>query len=734
MSGLIKIFSWSLKRRLIAAFIVPACLVLIAGISGLHFLRSVSKETRSVTDVATPIIQAAQKLNAVLYDMGRAGFAALQSDDAATMEEQSKHLVKLSSEFAAELANVEKLTKENLLVLGGGSPDSSQMTGRGTSPKEELSLAKAGSTEKDFSKAASTAVEGRLSYHKKREEVRQKTDEMLNEVSESEKLLQRIKHGVEADFASSEERAKTQVQSRSASVDELNSIIQNFYDADFPILEATYKLQQQLREFRDTIQLFLLGESAERLAELSKSCDAKIAEMNSRVNRTVRRGVSNEVRDELAQFQQRLLKLKEVVLGDKGLFSVYNASLEARSIAESSEKVMMNSLRECETTINQFTVRVNQINASLNTAAKAKIDNTSSLAQTWAMIIAVVGFGISIVLGLFLAGNLSGPIQRLAKQASLVSDGDLTLEIDSHRRSDEVGVLSQAFANMVKSLRTQTRKIGEGVGILASSAREISATVAQMNESVSRASSAIAETTSTAEELRQGGGLSAEKAKMVAETAQEAVRASKQGTEATKDTIIKMSLIREQMTSVNDTVVKLNENTLVIGTIVRTVQDLADQSNLLAVNASIEAARAGESGKGFSVVAQEIKSLADQSKGATKHISGILEEINKSVNRVVMATEQGSKAVLDGVEQSKQSADCIRELEALVVKSSEAASIIDATTAQQFTGIDQVVAAMSNIEVVMNQLVAVSSQLKSGASGLSDLGDDLNGLVEKYKS
>ncbi len=395
---------------------------------------------------------------------------------------------------------------------------------------------------------------------------------------------------------------------------------------------------------------------------------------------------------------------------------------------------MRDSLRNCETTINQFTGRVNEINASLNAAAKVKINETLSQAQTWAITIALVGFAVSVFLGLILAGNLSRPIRRLAEQVSLVSQGDLRLELESQHRGDEIGVLSKAFSNMVESLRSQTGQINEGVGILASSVKEISVTVAQLTENVARASSAVTETTSTAEELRQAGKLSAEKARVVAETAQEAVKASVQGTGATKDTIMKMTLIREQMSSVGDTVVRLNENTLAIGTIVQTVQDLADQSNLLAVNASIEAARAGDRGKGFAVVAQEIKSLADQSKKATEHIGTILGEITKSVDGVVMATEQGSKAVRDGVEQSNQSAESIRELEALVVKSSQAASVIDASTSQQFTGIDQVVSAMGSIEDVMHQLVAVSSQLKSGASRLSELGDGLNTLSERYKS
>ncbi len=421
-------------------------------------------------------------------------------------------------------------------------------------------------------------------------------------------------------------------------------------------------------------------------------------------------------------------------MGDEGLFALHRSSIAAESVAKSSQKQMNESLKACEMVIGQFIAHVSEMNASLNTSAKKKISEALSRAQVWAIGIAAVGFGLSALLGLVVAGSLSKPIRRLADQASLVSKGDLTLDIEAQHRLDEIGVLSQVFANMVDSLRAQTRQIAQSVNVLAGSAGEMSATASQVSESLARASSVITETTSTAEELRQAGRVSAEKAKQVSETAQEAVQASTQGTEAANETIAKMNLIKEQVTSISDTVLRLNENTLTIGTIIQTVQDLSDQSNLLAVNASIEAARAGDQGKGFAVVAQEIKSLADQSRKGTEQIGSILEEITKAVSGVVMATEQGHKAVQEGVEQPMRSADSIRELEVIVARSSQAASVIGVSTSQQFTGIDQVVEAMSNIEEVMRQLVAASSQLKSGASGLSELGNDLNTLVQKYKS
>jgi methyl-accepting chemotaxis protein len=123
------------------------------------------------------------------------------------------------------------------------------------------------------------------------------------------------------------------------------------------------------------------------------------------------------------------------------------------------------------------------------------------------------------------------------------------------------------------------------------------------------------------------------------------------GKQSVQASIEAMHRIQEHMASIAESIVRLSEQGQTIGEIIATVNDLAEQSNLLAVNAAIEAAKAGEQGKGFAVVAQEVKSLAEQSKQATAQVRTILNDIQTAMSAAVMATEQGSKAVDAGVKQ-----------------------------------------------------------------------------------
>jgi methyl-accepting chemotaxis protein len=160
------------------------------------------------------------------------------------------------------------------------------------------------------------------------------------------------------------------------------------------------------------------------------------------------------------------------------------------------------------------------------------------------------------------------------------------------------------------------------------------------------------------------------------------------------------------------------------------VGDLADQSNLLAVNAAIEAAKAGEHGRGFAVVAQEVRILAERSKAATSEIRTILGDIEKSTTAAVLATEQGTRAVEAGMKQASESGDVIRNLAKTIEDSAISASQIVVSSRQQVLGMDQTTQAMESIRQASNQNAAGSTQLRQAASSLASVAETLARLVE----
>jgi len=325
--------------------------------------------------------------------------------------------------------------------------------------------------------------------------------------------------------------------------------------------------------------------------------------------------------------------------------------------------------------------------------------------------------------------NMTQHLKEMAYAANRIAEGDLSVNVMPRFEKD---VLGNALAHMIKSLRDQTKDISEAVNVIASSIAQIMASSSQLASSSSETAASVSETTSTVEEVRQTAGVSSQKAQYVSDTARKVVDVSQTGGKAVEDTVVGINGIKEQMESIAESIVSLSEQSQAVGEIIATVNDLAEQSNLLAVNASIEAARAGEHGKGFAVVAQEVRSLAEQSKQSTAQVRGILNEIQKATTKAVMVTEQGTKAVASGVKQASDAGEAIRSLAKTITESSNAAVQIVASSRQQLVGMDQVAQAMENIKQASLQNADSIKQVEAASKTLNDLIQKLKQIAGTY--
>ena len=240
-------------------------------------------------------------------------------------------------------------------------------------------------------------------------------------------------------------------------------------------------------------------------------------------------------------------------------------------------------------------------------------------------------FLVALALSTGLQRLILRPIFSLTETAKRISQTrDYTARAEK-LSSDELGTLTGAFNQMLddiqertgalqhanESLRAQAGQMSDAAGVLATSASQIVTATQQLAASAADAASAVSQTTATVEEVRQASQGSSERAKSVSDQAQKAADVALGGNHSVKLTIEGMNGIREQMKSIVECITGLSAQSQAIGEIISSVDDLAAQSKLLAVNAAIEAAKAGEEGRGFSVVAQEVRSLAEQSKDAT---------------------------------------------------------------------------------------------------------------------
>lgn len=312
----------------------------------------------------------------------------------------------------------------------------------------------------------------------------------------------------------------------------------------------------------------------------------------------------------------------------------------------------------------------------------------------------------------------------LRVRVSLPQGGQFTREAQTLRHMagvinrvlDTVQAVILDFNAALKQLETDTE------AILDATKRQI--TMGNEQDAV------VTETTATVNEVRATVTETAERAQSVAETAQFSVDVSRTGTDAVDETVTAMELIRRRVEDIADNILVLSEHTQQIGEIIATVNNLADQSRMLALNASVEAARAGEEGKGFAVVAMEVRNLADQNRNATVQVREILGEIQRATNIAVMVTEEGSKGVDSGQQRVNKAGESIRDLSKAIEEAALAAMQIAASTRQQTIGMDQLTDAMRTIKHATSETVSSTMQVEASVNRLRDAANRVSTVLD----
>jgi hypothetical protein len=277
--------------------------------------------------------------------------------------------------------------------------------------------------------------------------------------------------------------------------------------------------------------------------------------------------------------------------------------------------------------------------------------------------------------------------------------------------------------------RRVASKLQHVVGALAATTSEMLAVVAQVAASAVQTATAISEAATTVDEVRQTSLLASQKATAVADESKRAEDVAEAGRRSVADTLEGMGHIQQDMGVVADSVLRMSEQSDSVGQIMETVNTISEQSALLAVNAAIEAAGAGEYGKGFGVVAEEIKNLAGGSKQSVTQVRTILTDVEKATTAAVMATEQSSRTIDLGVSQATESSVAIDALAENVAAAAQSAMQIVASSQQQLVGMDQIAEAMNSIDQAGAQNAAGARQLQEGVQHIEVLSADLSDMV-----
>jgi len=344
----------------------------------------------------------------------------------------------------------------------------------------------------------------------------------------------------------------------------------------------------------------------------------------------------------------------------------------------------------------------------------------------------VAGVLLAIALGIFISRVITSALAEAVRVADRLSEGDLTVAVKVTSR-DETGQLLSAMSSMVDNLRDMvSRTVGIATEI-ASSSNQLHATSEQIATGAEEVAAQSVTVATGSEEMSATSSDIARNCVLAAEASQQSAASANAGARVVQETITGMGVIANRVRVTSKGIEALGARSEEIGEIVGTIEDIADQTNLLALNAAIEAARAGEQGRGFAVVADEVRALAERTTKATKEIGAMIKSIQNETRDAVRSMEEGVKEAEKGADSSMKSGEALDEILNRINEVSMQVSQIATAAEQQTATTGEVTSNIHQITDVVQQTAKGAEETSAAAAQLARQANELQALVSRFR-
>jgi methyl-accepting chemotaxis protein len=350
------------------------------------------------------------------------------------------------------------------------------------------------------------------------------------------------------------------------------------------------------------------------------------------------------------------------------------------------------------------------------------------------MIIVITFLIISLLVSVviyYMTSLFLKPLQSAVEVINNVAKGDFTRRMSVKTKS-EIGVLVNTINKMVTTWRSSIEKLKEVIDQTNTYSGRMTVAAKQQEHSTAEQASAVSEITSTLNELSTSSNKVNKKADMVSKSSNDVLQIASEGQKAVKSSIKEINTIQGKIKTISEHTLNLSVEAHQIGSIVKTVSDISNKTDMLAINAGIEAARANEHGKGFSIVASEVRGLADKSQKSADKIEVLIENIQSATHSTVLSTEEAIKGFQVGIKLILEAGQTIDDLIKHIQDTVNCAGEIALASRQQSLGNEQVVSVMLNIDEGMKATASSAAQILSDANNLKRLSNDLSAVADKY--
>ena len=664
--------------KIIGGFAIISILLVVISIISLSNLDTISEATQQQNTLAIPTLKASNKLALELSQMSNLTLEGYYLTDLNLLAQQLRDYKKINSLFSKGLSELKQIvaTEQNLLA----------------------NLGQVDNLSANFHRAGLGLFSSHKTSIEQQQQLIEKVDTLEEQADDTVMLLLDL-----ADHDLADTKLQRAISLSEHLENQFNSIVSSSFEYRDILDASTAKLIE--------------SELSRSLSEANKSVDDIISELDT-----------HDISDISQQVSLAFNKIQALLSREDGILAHKTAQLAANKKAarmlkqeELSAKQVNSALEKQIELANQTTIKASQL-----------IEDAVSSGNTQTTVIML----ISIVVALFIARatliGITRPLARVNEMLNIVASGDLSMKLDESG-NDEFAQLSRNCNLLIDSLRNLIESIVNRSAQLAAAAEQTSAVTAQsttaieeQRNQVEQAASATTEMSSTAQSVLASANDALSEIKHADDEAERVKVISARNRQT-------IELLASEVDSASQVINQLQQDSASIGGILDVIRGIAEQTNLLALNAAIEAARAGEQGRGFAVVADEVRTLASRTQESTSEIQTMIEALQTGAGKAVTVMDAGKAKASDCVSQSEEADQALEVITHAVHEAFDRSTQIATAAEEQSVVAHEISENLESIVTIAEQTTAGSQQTAASSSEVARLAEELQQSVQEFK-
>jgi methyl-accepting chemotaxis protein len=681
----------TVAMRVFGGFSIITLLLLIISIFSLVNLNQIQTATEEVNNLAMPTLNGSNKLKISFVNMGKLTFEAFYEAEPSQLASQQENFKTSQTTFESELGKLRSIINSQ------------------TGQKGEMSKEEAG-------------VKSSLA---KVEQIYQDYGDNVNKMFEHRKADLDIGNSIKSKLGDIEDNA-----------DDTSTLIVDFADSSGVKKNNNLKKASEIASTLETNLMSLLTASAEYIKSTTltkaetlgnevKLLAKQVGERNDEVIAAANDQDSSGTIDEINELVTTVM---ESVSSNSGLLQSQinrlNHQIEANQALKDSEQNIQQGVEQLE-------VLLGLANSTANSAKEDVADSVSS-GTSKTIFIAIVSVIIAAGIAYFSVRAITVPLQKVNEMLNIVSSGDLTRRLDDSS-DDEFGVLAKNCNNLIDSLKSLITGISSRAAQLAAASEQTSAVTAQTTKSIQEQKSQVGQVAAATAEMHSTS-------QVVAQSAEDTLNQIRDAdAEAEKVKLISLEnkrtieVLARDVEQAGDVINKLHQDSASIGGILDVIRGVADQTNLLALNAAIEAARAGEQGRGFAVVADEVRTLASRTQQSTQEINAMIEVLQAGAEKAVAVMNQGKEQTTLCVAQTEKATQALDLITDAVHRAFDVSTQIEQSAREQNVVSQEISEKLENIVGIAEETAIGAQQTADSSHEVAKLAEELQSSIKQFR-